>query len=143
MGVLWLSLFCYALLCVHYSFAIKRKRKLVALLILSYRFIFTITVMWLFLATPWVGLQYVIVVFPDHTHFSLLEVDVSYLNHFHYNFTNKKRRKCFYISLHDIHIAVSFIYVLFDIKKWVQRIEVRLNCLPLLQIKIINLTTLS
>ena len=36
--VLCLSLFCYALLCVHFSFAIilKRKRKLVALLLLSY-----------------------------------------------------------------------------------------------------------
>ena len=35
MGVLCLSLFCYALLCVHSSFAIilKRKRKLVALLL--------------------------------------------------------------------------------------------------------------
>ena len=34
-GVLCLSLFCYALLCVHYSFAIilKWKRKLVALLL--------------------------------------------------------------------------------------------------------------
>ena len=24
--------------------------------------------LWLFLRVPWVGLQYVIVVFPDHTH---------------------------------------------------------------------------
>ena len=38
------SLFCYALLCVHSSFAIilKRRRKLVALLLLSYRCIVTI-----------------------------------------------------------------------------------------------------
>ena len=38
-GILCLSLFCYALLCFHSSFAIilKRKRKLVALLLLSYR----------------------------------------------------------------------------------------------------------
>ena len=37
-GVLCLSLFCYALLCVHSSFAItlKRKRKLDDLLLLSY-----------------------------------------------------------------------------------------------------------
>ena len=65
-----MSLFCYALLCVHSSFAIilKRKRKLVALLLLSYRCIVTINVLWLFLTVPWVGLQYVIVVFPDHTH---------------------------------------------------------------------------
>ena len=41
-GVLCLSLLCYALLCVHSSFAIvlKRKRKLVALLLLSYRQIY-------------------------------------------------------------------------------------------------------
>ena len=69
-GVLCLSLFCYALLCVHSSFAIilKRKRKLVALLLLSCRCIVTINVLWLFLTVLWVGLQYVIVVFPDHTH---------------------------------------------------------------------------
>ena len=65
-----LSLFCYALLCVHSSFAIilKRKRKLGALLLLFYRCIVTINVMWLFLAVLWVGLQCVIVVFPDHTY---------------------------------------------------------------------------
>ena len=59
MGVLCLYLFCYALLCVHTSFAIilKRKRKLVALLLLSYRCI----------GVPWVGLHCMIVVFPDHT----------------------------------------------------------------------------
>ena len=68
-GVLCLSLFCYALLCVHSSFAIilKRKRKLVALLLLSYRCIVTISVLWVFLTMPWVGLQCVIVVFLDHT----------------------------------------------------------------------------
>ena len=68
-GVLCLSLFCYVLLCVHSSFAIilKRKRKLVALLVLSYRR-FTINVLWLFLTVPWVGLQCVVVVFPDYTH---------------------------------------------------------------------------
>ena len=69
-GVLCLSLFCYALLCVHSSFAIilKRKRKLVALLLLSYRCIVTVNVLWLFVMVPWVGLQCVIVVFPDHIH---------------------------------------------------------------------------
>ena len=44
-------------------------RKLVALLLLSFRCLFTINVLWFFLTVPWVGLQYVIVVFPDHTHF--------------------------------------------------------------------------
>ena len=38
------------------------------LLLLSYRFIVTINVLWLLFTVPWVGLQYVIVVFPDHTH---------------------------------------------------------------------------
>ena len=68
-----MSLFCYALFCVHSSFAIilKRKRKLVALLLLSYRCIATVNNMWLFLKVPWVGLQCVIVVFTDHTHFFL------------------------------------------------------------------------
>ena len=76
MGVLCLSLFCYALPCIHFSFAIilKRKRKLVALLSLSYRCIVTINVLWLFLTVPWDGLQYVIVLFPDHTHFLKLVI---------------------------------------------------------------------
>ena len=70
MLVLCLSLFCYALICVHSSFAVilKRKRKLVVLLLLPYRFIVTINVLRLSLVVPWVGLQYVIVEFPDHTH---------------------------------------------------------------------------
>ena len=67
-GVLCLSLFCCALLCVHFSIAInlKRKRKLVALLLLSYRCIATLNV--LLVTVPWVGLLCVIVVFPDHIH---------------------------------------------------------------------------
>ena len=74
-GVMCLFLFCYALLCVHYSFSIilKRKRKLVALLLLlSYRCIVTINILWLFLMVLWVCLQYVIVVFPGHTHLCLV-----------------------------------------------------------------------
>ena len=65
-----LSLFCYALLCVYSSFAInfKRKRKLVVVLLLSYRCIVTMIVLWLLLTVPWVSLQCVIVVFPDHAH---------------------------------------------------------------------------
>ena len=38
------------------------------LLLLSYRCIVTINALWLFLTVPWVGLQCVVVVFPDHTH---------------------------------------------------------------------------
>ena len=68
--VLCLSLFWYALLCVLSSFAIilNRKRELVALLLLSYECLATVNVLWLFLKVPWVGLQSVIVLFPDHTH---------------------------------------------------------------------------
>ena len=38
------------------------------MLLLSYRCIVTINVLWLFLMVPLVGLPCVIVVFPDHTH---------------------------------------------------------------------------
>ena len=41
---------------------------MVALLLLSYRCIVTIYVLWLFLKVPWVRLQCVIMLFPDHTH---------------------------------------------------------------------------
>ena len=62
-------LFCYELVCVHSSFAIilKRKSKLFALLLLSYRCIVTINVLWLFLTVPRVDLLCLIVLFPDHT----------------------------------------------------------------------------
>ena len=62
---------CYALLCVLSSFAIiwKRKRERAGC--------FAFIVFWVscyckcsvaLLTVPWVGLQYVIVFFPDHTH---------------------------------------------------------------------------
>ena len=63
-------MFVFVLLCVHSSFAIilKRKRKLFAQLLLSYRCLVTVNVLWLFLPLPWVGLQCVIEVFPDHSY---------------------------------------------------------------------------
>ena len=66
-----LSLFWYALLYVLSSFAIilKRNRELAAFILLSYICLFTVNVLWLFLTMPWVGLQCVIVVFPDHNPF--------------------------------------------------------------------------
>ena len=66
-------MFCYALFWVHPSFAIilKRLSKLVALLLLSYRCITTINVMWFFLMVKWVGLKCMIVVFLHHTHLVL------------------------------------------------------------------------
>ena len=62
------SMFCCALLCVHSCFAIilMGKRELVALLCLSSWCL--VNVVWLFLMIPWVCLQFVIVVFPDHIH---------------------------------------------------------------------------
>ena len=61
--VLCLFLFCYAKLCVHFSFAIilKRNRKLVALLLLSWRCNFLYCYYKCSVALPnvaWVGLQY-------------------------------------------------------------------------------------
>ena len=46
---------------------------LVALLLLSYACLVTINVLWLFIMVTWVGLQCVIVVFPDHTHLLLVK----------------------------------------------------------------------
>ena len=61
------SMFSCALLYVHSSFSIilLGKRELVALLCLSSWCL--VIIVWLFLAVPWVCLQFVIVVFPDHT----------------------------------------------------------------------------
>ena len=52
-------------------FAIILKMKLAALLLLSYRCSVNINVLWLFFTVAWVSRQYVIVVFPDHTHLLL------------------------------------------------------------------------
>ena len=67
MGVCNCSMFSCTLLYVHSSFAIilMGKRELVALLKLSSWCL--VIVAWLFLAVPWVCLQFVIMVFPDHT----------------------------------------------------------------------------
>ena len=67
-GVCNCSLFCCMLPFVHSSFAIilVGKRELVALLSLSYWCL--VIVVWFCLAVPWDCLQFVIVVFPDHTH---------------------------------------------------------------------------
>ena len=67
MGVLCLSLFCCALLCVNSYFVtfLKRKGEPVALHLLSYSFLDTVSVLRLFLMVSWVGLRCVIMVFPD------------------------------------------------------------------------------
>ena len=51
---------------MHYA-PISPKR-VQAFLLLSCGCVVTMGVLWLFITVPWVGLQCVIVVFPDHTH---------------------------------------------------------------------------
>ena len=72
MGVCNCSMFCCMLLYVHSSIAIilMGKRELVALLNMSSWCL--VMVEQLFLAVPQGGLQFVIVVFPDHTHLLFL-----------------------------------------------------------------------
>ena len=69
MGVCNCSMFCSTFLYVHSSIAIilMGKRELVALLTLSSWCL--VMVEWLFLAVLWGCLRFVIVVFPDHTHY--------------------------------------------------------------------------
>ena len=73
MGVGNCSMFCCTLLYVHSSIAIilMGKRELVALLNLSSWCL--VMVERLFLAVPHGSLQFVIVVFPDHTHLLFLQ----------------------------------------------------------------------
>ena len=55
------------------------------MLLLSFGCLVTVDVLQLFLTVPWVGLQFAIVVFPDHTYFLLyfiLRVLISYTNYF-------------------------------------------------------------
>ena len=69
-GVLSLSLFYYASLCVHSSFAIilKRQRKLVALLLLSHKCIVTKMFCGSYSRCRGLAAVCVFVVVPDHTH---------------------------------------------------------------------------
>ena len=82
MGVCNCSMFCCTLLYVHSSIAIilMGKRELIALLNLSSWCL--VTVERLFLAVPRGCLQFVIVVFPDHTHLLYLISEYSGLNTF-------------------------------------------------------------
>ena len=80
MGFYNFPMFCNPLLYVHSNFVIilMEKRELDALLSLSYWCL--VIVVWLFLAVPWFCLQFVIIVFPDHTSFTvfvLLEMSSS------------------------------------------------------------------
>ena len=77
------SMFCCALLYVHSSFAIilMWKREMVALL--SFSSWCLVIVVWLFLAVPWVCLQFVIVIFPDYTRLLFMQTDAlcPYVSH--------------------------------------------------------------
>ena len=72
MGLCNCSIVCCVLFCVHPSFAIilMGKRQLVALLFFSSWCL--VIVVWLLDTVPRVGLKFVIVVFPDHTHLLFL-----------------------------------------------------------------------
>ena len=87
MGVCNCSMFCCTLLYVHSSIAIilMGKRELIALLNLSSWC--PVMVEQLFLAVPRGCLQFVIVVFPDHTH--LLFMLFEFIYH-HFYFTDIK-----------------------------------------------------
>ena len=71
LGLCNCSMFWCGLLCVHSSFAIMLmgKREMVALLCFTLSSWSLVIIVWLFLMMPWVCLQFVIVVFPDHTHY--------------------------------------------------------------------------
>ena len=78
MGVCNCSMFCCTLLYVSSSYVsdsfaiiLMGKRELVALL--SFPSWCLVIVVWLFLAVPWVCLQFVIVVFPDNNHLLFLQ----------------------------------------------------------------------
>ena len=84
MGACNCSIFDYKLFYVHSSFAIifMGKRELVALLSLSFWCLVTN-------AVPWICLQFVIVVFPNHTHVLFFQPKVHILGLSILNFSNE------------------------------------------------------
>ena len=66
------SMFCCAVMCALSCFAViffmgKRDRA-GSVFCLVFRYLLTVIVMWFFLMVPWVGLQCVLVVIPNHAH---------------------------------------------------------------------------
>ena len=57
---------------MHYfmSFHLDEEEKSGCFAVIAFGCLVSVNVLWLFLMSPWVGLQFVIVVFPDHTHFT-------------------------------------------------------------------------
>ena len=91
-------MFCCTLLNVHYSIAIilMGKRELIALLNLSSWCL--VMVERLFLAVPRGCLQFVIVVFPDHTHFLFLPSILSLFRNEFNKFNNTRARMLDFIT---------------------------------------------
>ena len=72
-------LVCISLCSFYFCIILTRKRELVALLLLSFGCLVTVNGMWFFLTEPWVDLQNVIVVVPDHTHLLFVESELKLL----------------------------------------------------------------
>ena len=100
--VLCWSLFWYAFLYVLSSFAIilTRKRELFDLLLLSFGCLVIVNVLKLFFTVPWVGLQLMTVVFPDHTHFFSTCWQ-------HTKVCIDSNKTCRHVDLHDV-IAIGY-----------------------------------
>ena len=73
MGFCICSMFCCVLRYVHSSFGIILIGKRELFVLLSWFSWCLVVVVWLILAVPWLCLQFVIVVFPNHTHLLLLK----------------------------------------------------------------------
>ena len=117
MGVCNCSMFCYTLLYVHSSIAIilMGKRELIALLNLSSWCLMMVGR--LFLAVPRGCLQFVIVVFPDHTHLlfftlqaSELRLYTSYFTLQSSEFTVQTSHFIFQTSYFTLHTSQFLIY---------------------------------
>ena len=69
-GNLCLSLFCYVLLCVHSIFCnhLEEEEKAGCFAFIVLQMSCYCKCLWLFLTVSWVGLQCIIVIFPDITH---------------------------------------------------------------------------
>ena len=123
---------CCMLLYVHSSFAIILigKRELVAFLSLSSWCL--VIVVRLFLEVPWVCLQFVIVVFPDHTQYFLpMQVSWKVSNTFSTSYTMS------YIRLREFKLVIRsfshefklFIKPALYLQKLHARFEINRNCL--------------
>ena len=74
---MYLSLFevlCWFLVCItlcpfYFCNHLDEEERAVCFSLVFSWCLVTVTVMWLFLTMPWIGLRCVIAAFPDHTHF--------------------------------------------------------------------------